>query len=251
MRGQVRRAVQMNRYKPTWEPPPYTPAPVELPDNPMDVMVQLREFAARVWGEICGLFGAPNELVEQVIQTRPFMRQARDWVINLEMLMKRIIIILALSMKLPPVRPCKPRPDTRWQESSRIRRSHWRQPETWKVSFRMMPQRQRERDDVVRPPSASLKHLARTYGVARRIETLRRVISNTKPFAVRFARSLARFKARNDRANAKTVLAPRPWDFHPHLSSVGEFGVHDGMVLAHPLAARSLHIWQQDLLEPG
>ena len=241
----------MNRYKPTWEPPPYTPAPVELPDNPMDVMVQLREFAARVWGEICGLFGAPNELVQQVIQTRPFMRQARDWVSNLEMLMKRIVIILALSMKLPPVRPDNRSPGTRLKDSCRIRRSHWRQPETWKVSFRMMPPRKRERDDVVRPPPAPLTHFVRTYGVARRIETLRRVISNTKPFAVRFARSLARFKARNDRANAKTVLAPRPWDFHPHLSSVGEFGVHEGMVLAHPLAARSLRIWQQDLLEPG
>lgn len=243
----------MNRYKPTWEPPPYEPAPVELPENAMDVMFQLREFAAMVWGEICGLFGASNDLVRDVTQPRQFVRQARDWVSNLEMLMKRIIIILALSLQLTPVRPHKPRPGRADKDSSRIRRSHWRQPETWKVSFRMMPprKRERERDEVVRPPPAPLTHFVRTYGLARRIETLRRVVSNTKPFAVRFARTLARFKARNDRANAKTVLAPRPWDFHPHLSSVGEFGVHDGMVLAHPLAARSLRIWQQDLLAPG
>ena len=118
----------------------------------------------------------------------PFMRPATDWVRHLEMLMKRIIIILALSMKLPPVRPCKPRPDTRWQESSRIRRSHWAQPETRKVSCAMAP----------------LKRDERAWRPGGRAEA-----------AAIAARALSRRRAQPAGLKGKPVLELRKWGFRP------------------------------------
>ncbi len=52
----------------------------------------------------------------------PFMRPATDWVRHLEMLMKRVVVIVA-----------------------RLQRSHWAQPETRKVPCAMAPLKRDER----------------------------------------------------------------------------------------------------------
>ena len=65
------------------------------------------------------------------------------------------------------------------------------------------------------------------------------------------ARALARRKARLAGLNDKPVLELRKWDFRPYRASKAMFAVRDGMAMAHPLAARALREWPQDLLAPG
>jgi hypothetical protein len=225
--------------------PRYRPEPVTLPDNAVSAVLELRRFAAMVWGEICGLFGASKHLVERVRAPRDFIRPALDWVRNLEMMMRRVIVILALSLKPAPARTSPPR-----ERKMRRSRSHWAQSDTWNVVFRMMPALPCERVRTARI-AAPPKPLACTCGLARRIEALRRVMSYSESYALRFARTLARHRARNVSANDKVVLALKPWDFHPWRSSKGMFAVRDGMKLAAPLATRELAAWQADLIAPG
>lgn len=228
--------------------PAYTPPVVELPENAADAVLDLRRFAAMVWEETSGLFGYSRQLIDWIRMDRPFMRMATDWVRHLEMLMKRVVVIVALSLNLAPVRQRALRPRT---IETRLRRSHWAQPETWKVSFPMAPLKRVERARPPGPPKRRPSLLVRTYGLARRLEALRRVISFTERRAVRFARALARRKARLAGLNDKPVLELRNWDFHPYRASKGMFAVREGMAIAHPLAARCLRLWQQDLLAPG
>lgn len=225
--------------------PRYRPEPVTLPDDAVSVVLELRRFAAMMWGEICGLFGASKHLVERVRAPRDFMRPALDWVRNLEMMMKRVIIILALALKPAPARKSSPR-----ERKMRRSRSHWAQSDIWNVVFRMMPALPRQRACTARiaaPPNP----LTRTYGLARRIEALRRVISYSESYPLRFARTLARHQARNASANDKVLLTLKPWDIHPWRSSKGMFAVREGMKLAAPLAERELAAWQADLIAPG
>lgn len=227
--------------------PAYTPPVAELPENAADAVLDLRRFAAMVWEEASGLFGCSRHLVDWIRMDRPFMRMATDWVRHVEMLMKRVVVIVALSLNLPPVRQ---RASIPLGIETRLRRSHWAQPETWKVSFRMSPVKRGER--AWRPGAPKPQSLlVRTYGLARRLEALRRVISFTERRAVRFARALARRKARLEGMNDKPVLELRKWDFHPYRASKGMFAVREGMAIAHPLEARCLRLWQQDLLAPG
>lgn len=228
--------------------PAWTPPVVELPENAADAVLDLRRFAAMVWEETSGLFGCSRDLVKWIRMDRPFMRMATDWVRHLEMLMKRVVVILALSLNLAPVRRRASIPPG---IETRLKGSHWAQPESWKVAFRMSPSRRRERAWRPGPPAQTPGLLVRTYGLARRLEALRRVISFTERRAVRFARALARRKARLAGMNDRPVLELRPWDFHPYRASKGMFAVREGMAIAHPLAARCLRVWQQDLLAPG
>ena len=77
---------------------------VDLPENAIDAMLDLRRFAAMAWEETSGLFGYSRHLVDWIRMDRPFMRLATDWVRHLEMLMKRVVVIVALSLNLAPVR---------------------------------------------------------------------------------------------------------------------------------------------------
>lgn len=87
--------------------PPYTPPPLVLPDDDASAILEIREFAVMVWNEITMVFGPSIHFVRMITSPRRFYRQTLDWLRNLELLVRRLITITALSMKLPPVKPWK------------------------------------------------------------------------------------------------------------------------------------------------
>jgi len=229
--------------------PPYRPKPVELPEKPVDAVPELREFAAMVWGEVVMVFGSSRDLMRGVTLPANCVRLARDWLRNLELLVRRMILILALSKTLPPPKP--------WGRAAheprepRIPAKDWLACDTWKASFRMMPRAPRPGrvSGVRKPPRWRFFRL--TAGIARRIEALRRTIGHHHACARRFARTLARWQAKEAQRNDRRVMRAKAWDFHPHRDSKGMRAVNDGMRLAFPLAERALAIWQGELIEPG
>ena len=119
--------------------PRWTPPPVVLPDDDASAIPEMREFAAMVWGEITDVFGNSAYLVSRAVDSLAFMKQARDWVRNLELFVRRMIAVLALSIQLPPARPRTPAARPRPPEEFRRRSGHWMDVQGWHVSFRLTP----------------------------------------------------------------------------------------------------------------
>lgn len=227
--------------------PPYRPKPVELPERAADAVPELRAFAASVWSDLVSVFGSSRDLVRAVTLPANCVRIARDWLRHLELLVRRMILILALSKTVAPAKPWG-----RPSRTPRIRGRDWLACDTWTVSFRMMPRAPRPsriNRATRKPPRWRFFRL--TAGIARRIEALRRTIGHPHACARRFARTLARWKAKEAMRNDPRVMRARAWDFHPHRDSRGARVVNDGMRLAAPLAERALAIWQGELIEPG
>lgn len=230
----------MPRKKPfdPWAYPEYKPAPVELPENGADAAPQLLRFAAGVWEETVALLDWSIELFHRPWKSRSWHRQARNWVGHLELLVRRIIMVLAFSMNLPPPRAWKPlRKPMGWRSISAM------DPTTWKVTFRMTPRPPRESDGVQRERLPWTWPDRPSNGMSRRIEALRRAISRPHTFAQRYARRLARLKAINEKSNSPPTYVIKPWDFHPYRDRSAAHAVNDAMRLATPLAARGLEQW--------
>ncbi len=230
-------------------PPALPPA---LPDNPREALPGLWDFARRVWNEICALWADPVTLLRQEYLSRRSYRACADWVRNLEDLVRRIVIVAALSVRLAPLRPAPPGPCPRPWGEPRFQRTLWHDPTTWKVAFSMFPARRVSEDAaefvVARTRKRRREFSLPTAGLARRIEALRRVISWKESYAARFARFLERVRARNRTTNGEPREFHLPsCDFTWERRTSGKYGVRDGMLTVHPLAVRALEIWN----EPG
>ncbi|MDP3495716.1 MAG: hypothetical protein Q8R82_21625 [Hyphomonadaceae bacterium] len=237
--------------------PRYTPPPVVLPDDDRSVILDLRSFAAMVWEEITMVFGPSIYLVRLATSERPFFRQTLDWLRNLELFVRRFIAVTALSMTLPPVKPAKAssRPSSAQPaEAPAFRRcsGHWADVQSWDVRFRIMPRGPSEpgpsREGLPRTPVVQTPML---YGLARRIEALRRVLSYHEAYARRFARSLDRMRARAPRANDRVLLGVKPWKFNPYMASKGQHAVREMMPLLTGLCERAVARWQGLDPRPG
>lgn len=230
--------------------PPYTPTPVVLPDDDDAAILEIREFAAMVWREITQVFGPSILFVRMITAPRRLYRQTLDWLRNLELLVRRLITITALSLTLPPVKPAKRSPGTA-PDFRRIS-GHWSDVESWNVSFRILPPAPRApRPSTAGLPRKPARHFVSTYSIARRIEALRRVLSYHTAYARRFARSLERCRARTPRSNDKVLLGVKPWKFHPYMSSKGQHAVRHIMPLTVGLCQRALARWQGLEPRPG
>jgi hypothetical protein len=225
----------------------WTPPRADLPEQSRDAVHGLREFAALVWSEIATAWGDPRDLMRTRRLTRDDYGRARDWIGALEQLVRRIILIMALTMQLSPARS---RPSGWHRRRASTQTPH--DATSWKLSFSTLPRdaplpRRRIRTRPRHRP------WLRTRPLARRLEALLRAIQHTRPHALRLARMLARIATRNDRANETRFLAMRDWDFHLAAGPSGRRAVQDGMVLAAPLSARELARWNATWidLEPG
>mgnify|MGYP001212123829 CR=1 FL=1 len=236
--------------------PRWTPPPVVLPDDDASAIPEMREFAAMVWGEITDVFGNSAYLVSRAVDSLAFMKQARDWVRNLELFVRRMIAVLALSIQLPPARPRTPAARPRPPEEFRRRSGHWMDVQGWHVSFRLTPPvpgdpSGMKRSSDAKPPRRAPPSTAPLYGLARRIEALRRVISDHHLYASRFARTLARVKARDAQRNAPVFIRPGPWAFNPYTASVGQYAINEQMPVLQGMCARAFARWYGHAPEPG
>lgn len=232
----------------TSPPPDWQPPPPILPDDPREALPGLWDFAKLVWNEICQLWDDPASLLQQGYVSGLTYRRCCDWVRNLEGLVRRIVIVAALSLQLAPLKPTPPgEPPRPWGEP-RFRRALWHDPSTWKVSFKMFPVRRGVRKRYARQRKPRREHGLPTAGLARRIEALCRVLLWKETYVARFARFMARVKAKNRVTNGD----PREfhlaaWDFHWDRRTSGKYAVNEGMHPAQPLAERALALWN----EPG
>jgi hypothetical protein len=229
---------------------PYCPPPVVLPEEAASAVPALREEAAGMWEEMQWCIGTSLQMVRHVQMPKAFVRLALDWVRHIEMIVRRMIWILALSLKLEPARPrARAAPA---MAGFRRRSGHWADVTAWNVTFSMAsvkPQRP-SRAGARRPPSP-VRHFAPTRGLGRRIEALRRALSYHDVHARRFARVLARRAALNTAANAKRLVLFRDWDFHPLRDSQAAHRANDSLRLSTPLANREMTAWQKRWIEPG
>lgn len=225
----------------------WTPPRVDLPDNSRDAVHPLREFAAQVWSEIATEWGDPRDLMRTRWLIRRHYEMARDWIAALEHLVRRIIMIAALTMQLAPARP---RASGWHRQRASTQTPH--DATSWKLSFSALP---RDTPPSCRRHRAPPRHRPwlRTRPLARRLEALLRAIQHTRPRALRLARTFARIAARNERANETRVIAMRDWDLFPGSGPTGRRAVLDGMVIAAPLSVRELARWNATWvhLEPG
>ena len=200
----------------------------EPPENPRDALPELWGLAARVWNEI--LSGLEY-------------RHCTDWLRSLETLVRRIVMIAALTLELKPVAAGS---SHAWGEP-RFQRTLWHDPTTWKVSFRVLRQARERRDGERRPKKPRREHDLPSRGLARRIEALRRVLSGGQACAMRLARALARMKKANRTLNAPRELRLRPWSIRWDKRTSGRLAVRDSMDIAQALAQRMIDVWH----EPG
>lgn len=215
----------------------------EPPENPRDALPELWGLAARVWNEICALWGDSASLMRRRRLSGFEYRHCTDWLRSLETLVRRIVVIAALTLELKPVAAG---PSHAWGEP-RFQRTLWHDPTTWKVSFPVLRQARERRDGERRPKKPRREHDLPSRGLARRIEALRRVLSGGQACAMRLARALARMKKANRTLNAPRELRLKPWSIRWDKRTSGRLAVRDGMDIAQALAQRAIDVWH----EPG
>jgi hypothetical protein len=227
-----------------WIPPPddWRFPQREPPENPRDALPDLWRLAARVWYEVCAIWGDSASLLRGHIPARDY-RRCTDWLRHLEALVRRIVIVAALALELKPAADGRRRP---WGEP-RFQRTLWHDPTTWKVSFRVLRQARERREGEQCPKKPRREHDLPSRGLARRIEALRRVLSGGQAYAKRLARLLARMKTANRTLNAPREFRLRPWSIRWDKRTSGRLAVSDGMDIAQSLARRAIEVWH----EPG
>lgn len=196
----------------------------------MATLETLREEAADTWWRLTMWAGHPSEVARRGFASFRVRKLMRDWIGNLEKLVRRIVYLAALMIELPAPKPAAAR-------SASIRRPHafprrrtclrfmckLREPEPRPSAWRS-----RSIDDSPTRP-VRIAHLAR------RMEALRKAIWHTRPHALRMARLLARRTAANK---------PFPQLVYWMIPSVrrtgGQHQVHDHMTALEPLIEAEL-----------
>jgi len=224
--------------------------PVEA-EPPHDRLPGLWDYARMVWEQMCGVFGDSLDLIDAEYISKDRHRLLRDWVRNLEKLVRHIVFVAAIALKLAPAKAA-----TGPRGMGRFHQTFWDDPLTWKVSFRMLALKRKARQRPVRAgqaaadadgetPFRSPARLAKP--LALRIEAVRRVLADAPAHVARFARQLARIKAGNASANQPRKLSLPYWSFAPERRTSGIHAVARGMMIAQPLAENWLWKWE----EPG
>jgi hypothetical protein len=212
--------------------------------EPCDPLPGLWDFAGMVHEEICMLFGEPGELATKGYINRRSHRILGDWLRNLELLVRRLLLIAALAFD--PGALCSHGAKPQRERGTRLVWSD--RPEGWVARFRVFPKKQSRRHiRKERDPDKRVPQFPNPWPMARRIEALRRVLANPDRRAHRLALHLARIRLANAKANAPRIFSLRRWDFSPAKRTSGKFAVNEAMQVAQPIAEQVLARWQ----EPG
>ncbi len=173
-------------------------------------------------------------------------RKMCDWIGNLEELVRCLIFTAALALKVV----LAPRTG---QHRPRKHRKHiiWdNKPSTWvRLSFSIFPQATRSAG-VRSPTTKPASRFARTLPLARRLETLRRILTAPEACARRAAFHLARIRAANSKSNQPRQLVMEA--DHPRQRAVsrGRQAVESGFEKLMPLCEDRMDAWNRGP-EPG
>jgi hypothetical protein len=242
-----------------WQAPP-----VSVPDASRDLLPELWEKCAVIWQGLILAFGSPVDFVRWIFIRAKTHRAIGHWVRHLEELVRRAILIDALTREPPRLKPRSPgqadaRPKRNPLPASpgampRFRSASRHDPTTWKVCFRMTrptraaPARRRSRRGQAKFNPRALR---RSKPYAYRIEALRRAIQYREAHVQRYAFRLARMAEGNRRANDPRELSIPSFDYRPERRTIGMHAVIPYLPRANAVAWREIALWNAKYAEPG
>lgn len=217
------------------------PAAAQDDDEPTEAYWMLVA-AGKMWAEACNYFGNPRDMFRH-----PFMRARQraiiaDWVRCLEMLVRRIILMVAIKLELAPSKPRS--------ASDKAREPAPRRPFTaLRPTLIIMPAvgQRRLRLPIHAPNPISQLRL---HTLARRLVAINDAIINAHIYARRTAFSLARIAQRH-RDKPHPIIALSPWAIREEKLTSGQAAMYDQIAYAQELCLEQLDLWHERLLEPG
>jgi hypothetical protein len=145
-------------------------------------------FARALWTMASNAFGRPGELLRRGFVSRRHHRALADWVLHLENLVRRIVLVLALDV----LEKTWPQPAAIRQACPKPVTTHAQRPRSFQVlaglTIRTRSARKRHAPDPRSPDAIPV----RAAGLARRLEALRHAIYHTDEHARRIARFIER-----------------------------------------------------------
>lgn len=217
------------------------PDQTEHNESPAEAAPALIREASDIWVEICGFFGAPHELYRRAFHYPRSHRLATDWIRCLEILVRRIILIMALALD-PPRRSAGAGNTSTCVAPKKPFRPH-RPVFTVLLPVPDPEPDTRERGGV-RPPIRTY----RTRALARRLDALFQAIRYPEAFARRTASRLAHI-ATLKREPDRPQIGLRPWWIKPSERTSGEERTYDLIERAQRIAQRGLDGWHARLPE--
>jgi hypothetical protein len=166
----------------------------------------------------------------------------RDWLRNLEILIRRLLFITALGLVLPPPRRSDGRGARREPQPFAPG-----DPSTWKVGLRFFRTSSVARESVASQKSRDDQAEYAALPFALRLEALCRIIAKPEQRARSIARKLQRIRAANVGRNAPRGFAVRQWHIHRSRRTPAQDFITELMDGTESLAERWLARWQ----EPG
>ncbi len=211
------------------------------PESPAEAIPALIAQASELWSLTCGYYGLPGELRRRGFHSLNMHSLATDWIRCLELLVRRIILIMALALDLPQRAPAASASGERPARPPAVKKPFHapRRP------FTIMP-----RVEAPRPHRGRRKPPSRpnTRGLARRLDQLFHAIRYPDPYARRTALALARI-AQNPPPHDPDhpLIGLQPWLIRPELRSYGESTMYDQIERAQLLAQHCLDQWHARL----
>lgn len=218
------------------------PAAAQDDDEPTEAYWMLVE-AGKMWAEACNYFGNPRDMFRH-----PFMRARQraviaDWVRCLEMLVRRIILMVAIKLELAPSKP-------RASSANAPREARPRRPFTaLRPTLIIMPAVGQRRPKLPIHAPNPISQL-RLHTLARRLVAINDAIINAHIYARRTAFSLARIAQRH-RGKPHPIIALSPWAIREEKRTSGQAVMYDQIAHAQALCLDQLDLWHARMPEPG
>lgn len=199
--------------------------------------------AGKILADAHFYFGDPREMFRHPFMRAPQRRIVADWVRCLEMLVRRIILMVALKLDLAPRSRRTPAGE------GAARQTRPRGPfRALRPTLIIMPAVGERRMRLRHAPNPVSQ--LRLHTLARRLVAIRDAIVNAHLYTRRTAFSLARIAERH-RDKPHPLIALSPWAIREEKLTSGQAATYDQIAQAQGLCLDQLDLWHERLLEPG
>jgi hypothetical protein len=153
-----------------------------------DDIRSLRSFALGAWRGLAMMFGRPDAIIRKGFISLAEHREISGWLRHLEHFVRRILLVLALDILLPPAKPAAPGPRPGPRRPCFFRRT---------PALMVLRGRYRLRGQAARParkpkPRCAADTPVRSAALGRRLEALRHALVHIDASAMRLARTIHR-----------------------------------------------------------
>ena len=230
-----------------------TPNPAEQPVTGHDEQEPTEAYrmlvgAGKLWAEACGYFGDPREMFRHPFMRARQRRIVADWVRCLEMLVRRIILMVALKLELTPQGRTNTQQGAR-NDALPVPANKVVGPfKALRPTLIIMPAIRRGHRRLVHTTNP-IEQL-RLHTLARRLIAINDAIINAHLYARRTAFSLAQIAERH-RNKPHPLIALSPWLIREEKRTSGQAVMHDQIEHAQAMCNDQLDLWHGRILVPG